>query len=733
MMLVSDRTASDVWTFAFFAPLTAEDDRRVPTSKVLLDHIAGFHTAKDIVSQSEAFAVEHRFFHWRLEFPDVFERGGFDVLLGNPPWEKIKLEEQEHWADDPYICDAPTKAERSRRIGEYRNSLNAARVARVGRFESAKHYHEAISKFVRLSGRWPLTAVGDINTYALFAELVRNLISPTGRVGIVVPINIATDDTTKEFFSDVVNKRTLVRLVGFENEAFIFPAVHHAFKFCALVISGPQRPVESGDLIFFCRTFEHIEDSRRRFQLTAEDFELINPNTHTCPVFRTRIDAELTRKMYQRTPVLVNSASNSNPWGVECQSMFHMSGDSELFMGQPSKNRSPLYEAKMFWHFDHRFATYEGAQEANMNSGILPQPSPEQKANLTFRVLPRYWVESHEVRLRIAHVPPALVQAVRAESEEMARAVLLPWWCGYAASQGRSEDAEKLLQASVHVDLWNMNVRGELTQYMLNAAVANSLQDKWPLTEDDMKAILPCRTFLESAHELLQVRCPEWLIAFRDITNSTNERTAIFTFIPAVASGHNAPVLYMRDADHPKQQACMVANLSSLALDFVARQKIGGTHMSFFILNQLPIFPPSFYSEADTDFISSRAARLVCTSDDLNELASALGIAPSPWNEKDRVQLRAELDAYYAHLYGLTRDELRYILDPKEVFGDDFPSETFRVLKEREQRELGEYRTRRLVLEAFDTLAESSRFQDEMPKRESGQSISRRTSSSVAT
>jgi hypothetical protein len=260
-----------------------------------------------------------------------------------------------------------------------------------------------------------------------------------------------------------------------------------------------------------------------------------------------------------------------------------------------------------------------------------------------------------------------------------------------------------------------MNVRGELTQYILNAAVANSLQDKWPLTEDDMKAILPCRTFLESAHNLLRRRCPKWLIAFRDITNSTNERTAIFAFIPAVASGHNAPVMYLRGANHPRQQACMVANLSSLALDFVARQKVGGTHMSYFILNQLPIFPPSFYSEADKEFISSRVTRLVCTSDDLNELASAFGIAPSPWDEEDRAKPRAELDAYYAHLYGLTRDELRYMLDPKEVFGDDFPSETFRVLKEREQKEFGEYRTRRLVLEAFDSLAESSRSQNHAP------------------
>ena len=79
-------------------------------------------------------------------------------------------------------------------------------------------------------------------------------------------------------------------------------------------------------------------------------------------------------------------------------------------------------------------------------------------------------------------------------------------------------------------------------------------------------------------------------------------------------------------------------------------------------------------------------------------------LRPFKWDEDRRAVLRAELDAYYAKLYGLTRDELRYILDPKDVYGPDFPGETFRVLKEKEERLYGEYRTRRLVLAAWDAL-----------------------------
>lgn len=83
---------------------------------------------------------------------------------------------------------------------------------------------------------------------------------------------------------------------------------------------------------------------------------------------------------------------------------------------------------------------------------------------------------------------------------------------------------------------------------------------------------------------------------------------------------------------------------------------------------------------------------------------------PFAWNEDRRVHLRAELDAAYAHLYGLTRDELRYILDPTDIYGPDFPSETFRVLKDKEIRQYGEYRTARLVLAAWDRLTADGTF-----------------------
>ena len=160
--------------------------------------------------------------------------------------------------------------------------------------------------------------------------------------------------------------------------------------------------------------------------------------------------------------------------------------------------------------------------------------------------------------------------------------------------------------------------------------------------------------------------------------------------------------------------ALIGACLNSLAFDYVVRQKIGGTTLNFYLVRQLPILPPSAYTPADLDFVVPRVLELTYTAHDLAPFARDLGYDGPPfgWDRARRAVLRAELDAYYAALYGLTRDELRYVLDPKDVHGPDFPSETFRVLKEQEEREHGEYRTRRLVLEAWDRLGLAPRNRD---------------------
>jgi hypothetical protein len=208
------------------------------------------------------------------------------------------------------------------------------------------------------------------------------------------------------------------------------------------------------------------------------------------------------------------------------------------------------------------------------------------------------------------------------------------------------------------------------------------------------------------------------LMGWRDICRSTDERTVIASVVPRAGVGNKMPLLFPGSNVVAHLAAALLGNLSALTFDFVARQKIGGTTLNYFYLKQFPVLPPDRYSPATLDFIVPRVLELTYTAHDLKPWADDLATydqrpvaergQPFGWNPGRRAQLRAELDAYYARLYGLTRDELRYILDPKEVMGEDYPSETFRVLKEGEIRAFGEYRTRRLVLEAWDQQASMS-------------------------
>jgi hypothetical protein len=566
----------------------------------------------------ERLIDQYQFFHWHLEFPEVFRLpklselpdneslgwiGGFDTLLSNPPWERIKLQEEEFFAArDPQIASAANKAARQKLI----NTLAQTNSLLASGFSKAKRVAEAASKFARASGRFPLTAVGDVNTYALFAEHARTTIAPNGQAGMIVPTGIATDDTTKEFFGDLVANKSLVSFFGFKNEEFIFPRpVEHTVTFGLLTLLGQQQKSNQMEFTWFAYNIQHMNDKRRRVVMTAEDFAVFNPNTYTCPIFRTTIDIDLNRKIYQRVPVLVNERKAENPWCIRFMTLFHMANNSGLFVTSPREGYVPLYEAKMIQQFDHRFGSYEMRGD-NRGFATLPDTPLVSYQNPNYFTQPFYWVSGNEVNKR--------------------------------------------------------------------------LDERWDRA---------------------------WLLGFRDIARNTDVRTAIFSLLHRVAVGHKIPLIFFRNDISTQLVACFLANMNSLILDFAARQKVGGTSLSYFIVKQLPTILPSEYGKNQIDFITPRVLELVYTSWDMKAFAEDMGYHGQPfkWDEERRAHLRAELDAYFAKLYGLTRDELRYILDAKDVYGEDFPSETFRVLKEKELRLYGEYRTRRLVLEKWDEIA----------------------------
>lgn len=598
------RVAADMYVAAFLAPKVggeppSRNTAMIPTTAHVWEQLANSQSYEPLIEKSQSLAGVARAFHWPLEFPDIMDRGGFDVVLGNPPWERVKLQEKEFFASrDPEISDAPNAAARRKLISVLANSEVGSRERTLfAEFEEAKRLAEAASLFARESGRYPLTGRGDVNTYPLFAEHFINSINQKGRAGIIVPTGLITDYSTSIFFSDLVSSNKLVQSLAFDNQKKIFPGIHSDTPFTLLTMGKSEGDTEFAAYLLLR---EHMDDRRRRYKLTSAQIERINPNTKTAPVFRARADAELTAKIYDRIPVLLDNSRGleGNPWNVSFLRLFDMSNDSELFETVPENGLIPLYEAKMIHQFDHRWATCEGENSQDC--------STDSKRDPYFEPLPRYWVPEADVSQRLSDKN------------------------------------------------WNR----------------------------------------------------QWLMGIRGITNATNERTIIGSIWPYSGAGNSCHVWVVDQKFSVKLIAALYGNLCSLTLDFIARQKVGGTNLNFFYVEQFPFLPPSAYSESDLDFIVPRVLELTYTSHAMEPFARDLGYdgPPFKWDEERRALLRAELDAWYANAYGLTRDELRYILDPADVVGPDYPSETFRVLKEREIKECGEYRTQCLVLEAWDRM-----------------------------
>ena len=560
-------------------------------------------------------ADQYSFFHWHLAFPDIFKTGrineddnplgwsgGFDVVLGNPPWERIKIQEKEWFAERlPEVADAPSASARRRMIEALEQDHPFLYQAFIDDLRRA----EAESHFVRNSGRFPRCGKGDINTYSIFAELNRHLVSSTGRVGCILPSGIATDETTKEFFSGILKERFLASLLDFENRENYFPRIGHGRMKFTLLTLGHE---DVGSFAFQIWNTSQIQDKERVIKLDYQSIAKFNPNSLTCPIFRTSRDARIAHEVYGRFPVLILDRPASNPWQITFSSMFHMTNDAHLFLTQevlqsmgctlagnvfshPTKGHYlPLYEAKMANHYDHRFGTYAG-RASSRQSTILDTPSIADSQDPSFAVLPRYWVSAKEV--------------------------------------------------------------------------------------------------------------PEnrWNLGYRDITHSTNDRTFIAHVLPRAALGNS---IFCIDSEARSRLGLLLANLCSFAFDYQARMKVGGLHLNFFVVKQLPLLPPEAY-ETETpwrrdailrDWVTPRVLELTYTSWEIDGFAVDCGYSGSPfrWDEYRRTLLRCELDAAFFHLYSIGRDDADYIL------------ETFPIVKKKDIQQHGDYRTKLTILEIYDAM-----------------------------
>jgi hypothetical protein len=434
-----------------------------------------------------------------------------------------------------------------------------------------------------------------------------------------VPTGIATDDSTKAYFGSLVQDGELSSFYSFENVRGLFAGVHKSYTFALITLA--RRPTgRDADLVFYAHAAAELADADRHFTLSTEQLGAINPNTRTCPTFRSKRDAAINLALYQRAGVLWSEyGRGGNAWDLRFTAMFHMANDSGRFrprrdlvaegwtlvgnrFERAGEQMVPLVEAKMVHLYHHRYADYADRPDGSESTSLPAVPLAHLRDPM-YAPLPRYWVSSAEVDAKLS-------------------------------------------------GNWS---RG-------------------------------------------------WLLGWRDICRSTDERTLIASVIPRSAAGDTL-LLAMSDRD-PRHVACLYANLCSFALDYAARQKIGGTHLKYHVFKQLPVLAPAVYDEAlewapclARDWILPRVLELTYTSVDLAPFARDVGWdgAEFGWDPERRFWLRCELDAAFLHLYGLSRDDAAHVLD------------TFPIVRKNDERIHGEHRTRRVILEVYDAMAGAAR------------------------
>ena len=574
-------------------------------------------------------AQREGFLHWEVAFPGVWRRweslrpeGGFDAVIGNPPWDQIEQKEVEWFAlRDSEVALASTGATRKALIQQRLDANDPLALE----YTYVRKRATAMRAYARASGHYPLLSGGRINLYSLFVERAMGLVKPDGFVGLLTPSGIYADKTAAHFFKTVSTGGRLAGLLDFENRRLgtglppFFPDVESRQKFCVLILGGARRKFDETACAFFLHDTSAIKNPDRCFTLSPDDFAQVNPNTGTAPVFRNRRDAEITRRIYARHPVLVDRSSGDErrTWPVRyLQGLFNMTSESHLFRtavqledegfypvegNRWKKGRDlylPLYQGRMIHQFDHRANSVRVNPESTHKPYLSEAVSDAQHSDPEFLPSSQYYVPQDEVNLNMA----------------------------------------------------------------------------------------------ENLH---------WTIAYRRSARSTDARTMITSAVPK--SGFGDSIFLLMPENHlTANSACLlIGNLNSVCFDFITRQKIHGTNLSWYLVEQLPVIAPDAYDRrvggvTAADLVRDHVLRLTYTAHDMEPFARDLGYGGPPftWDEEERRHLRARLDALYFHLYGLDRADAGYILS------------TFPIVRSHDEAQFdGRYRTKELILAYMNALA----------------------------
>jgi hypothetical protein len=583
-----DWLMADVWTSAFFIEKTELDQTLYPTN-VILENLRENQPVNEVLINRVLKTADHyNFFHYHLEFPEVFEKGGFDCLLGNPPWEKVQPEQEQFFQS--YYPDIAAISDSEKRNTAI-EGLKEKDLKVYTMWYEYKHSVYRFSNFLTSSTKYDLSAIGNRNLYRIFSDIAIHSINNYGRAGLIVQSGIYADDMGKLFFESLLKNRNLISLFDFENSEKYFQ-IHGQMRYTLLTLghSYIHRPQYS----FLLRKIEDLQNESKRFELSMDEIELINPNTKNCPQFKTRFEADLIIKLYRNLNTKIIWAESGENFDLRFTSeMINISRAPKVIftdiVNSELINYIQVLEAKNIYHFDHRYSTFSSVQS-------------------------------------------------RKELE-----------------QGLSLDVELGDKTSTDYEIQ--------CRYCVPINFYNSKNNDSYLNE--------------------------WYLGIRGIASSTNERTLIASIVPRIAISYSINLILPED---PLIGLLLCSNLNTFILDFVTRSKVSNNNISLFIIKQLPIQNYNCWSGSLREKVLENTIKLSATSKSLKSILddNAAHSDLISFELKERFQLQCELDAIYAHLYGLEKDEMDYIM------------ETFPIVKRKDIAKYGSYRTKETILQLYD-------------------------------
>ncbi|WP_448604376.1 Eco57I restriction-modification methylase domain-containing protein [Thermoleptolyngbya sp.] len=620
----------------------------------------------EVSAAVERLAQEYQFFHWELEFPDVFCHApapgagsgvgvpGFDAIVGNPPWEIQKPNSKEFFSNiDPlyrtygkqealdyqqrYFAADPkieenwlTYCARLKALSnwcKYAAHAFGDDAAAGSTFSLSRQKKEA----EQLAEQWrnqrqtrtgysdpehPFRYQGsaDINTYKLFAELSHALLKDGGRFSLIIPSGIYTDKGTGTLRGLFLNRCEWTHLYAFQNERFVFGAIDHRNKMVVLSVNkgGHTQAVATrfrlgpGDSPEAQELETDILNDSRYLSVPADQINRFSPNTRAILELRTVQDLKILEKMYANGVLLGDDGPQG--WGIRYATEFHMTNDSKLFPPRP-KWEAQGYRPDEYGHWlKGNWQPYSG------EASILKRPE-------------------------------GLVLSVDGE---------------WAIALTEVEDIALPLYQGVMIHQFDFSRKGWISGTGLRAIWEDiDFENKYWKPQ----YLIRHQSWLDSSKYSGGLK-----IGYREVARSTDERSLIGSVLPSIPCGHKVPILEL-EANKTLDILSLAAVVNSFIFDGLLRNRLGATSISVFLLQEAPIPALHKFSEkipvlvARLNLLHPRFAQDWLSLTEINS-GACTRVWRSLWaiTPYERLRLRCILDAVVAELYGLDLQDFAWIL-----------------------------------------------------------------------